>query len=69
MQTVARAVGLGGIATLFLACAMAAPAAAIEVKVPTVHIPPPKVTPTPQVHTPTSPTVKGSVSSSEKGSQ
>jgi hypothetical protein len=39
MQNVARGVGLGGLATLLLACAMAAPAVAeVKIIVPAIHV-------------------------------
>ncbi len=79
MQTAARGVELSRLATLILACAMATPAAAVEVPqthvlVPNVHITPqiksPKITaPQPRLHTPLQPTVKGNQLNTSKGLQ
>ncbi len=44
MRNVARGVGLGGLATLFLACAMAAPSVAHEINISPIHV---------EVHSPT----------------
>lgn len=43
MQNVARGVGLSGLATLILACAMAVPADAVQFKTPTVQFHAPKI--------------------------
>ena len=75
MHNVARGVGLSGLATLILACAMAAPAAAVEVPqthvpLPNVHIAPPKIAPPKShVHAPTQPTPKGNALHPPKGLQ
>ena len=80
MQNVVRGVGFGGLASLILACAMAAPAAAVEVPqvhppLPNVHIAPPKIAPPKitapksHVHAPTQPTPKGNALHPPKGLQ
>ena len=78
MQNVARGVGLSGLATLILACAMNAPATAVEVPqihppLPNVHMAPPKIAPPKitapksHVHAPTQPTPKGNALHPPKG--
>jgi len=50
MHNVARGVGLSGLTSLILACAMTAPAAAVEVQVPAVRIQAPKITAPPRLN-------------------